>query len=566
MAEPAPAAEREARVVAAPLEPEERRRLLDRVEEIQESRASRRLRPHEVPKVLLAYQAAWHADPSRIRIAQKSRRIGFSWGCLAAEAVLEAGLNAAAGGMDQFYMGFNKDMAAEFIGDCAFFARAYQNVLRSTVFAAGQIDVRREVILIEDERRDLITYSVRLASGHRVEALSSNPHNWRGKQGHPRIDEAAFHGNLREVVKGALALLMWGGRVDIVSTHNGEDNEFNQLVKRVAAGQLPWSLHSVSFDRALQEGLFRRICLVRGVAWSPEAEAEYRAATYADYPNQEDAAEELDVQPKRGSGVYFPRAIIERAWQAGIAVVRWAQSAAFVLQDDRLTVARQWFADVVKPVLDAMPAEGRTALGQDFGRSGDLSVIVVLCELAPGRWRTGVHIELRNIPFDVQQLILFLVIEHLPYFFHGNIDARGNGQAHAEAAMQRFKPWRISCVMLSAGWYAEFFPLYKAAVEAVSIVLPMAEDVATDHRRVVLSGGRPTMDPGKDKGSDGGQRHGDSAVAYVLAWAATLADAQPAAGATVDPDPETFVPEAAADRALGIPMFVRRAVSMFGRR
>lgn len=531
----------EAVILPAELDGDTRRKLLEHVDEIQRGRAGGALAPADVPHILLPYQARWHADDSPIRICRKSRRIGFSWGALAAEAVLEAA--QVRGGMDQFYMGFNQQMAAEFIGDCAFFARAYQEALSAPVFMASAIDVRREIILIENERRDLITYSVRLASGRRIEALSSNPHNWRGKQGHARVDEAAFHDNLAEVVKGALAFKMWGGRVSIVSTHNGDDNEFNRLVKAVEAGKLPWSLHTVTFDDALREGFYRRVCLVRGITWTPEGQAAYRAEVYADYPNQEDADEELGVIPKRGSGTYFPRALIEKCWQPGIPVLRFNQPAAYVLDPARLEVVRAWLHDVVKPVIDAMPTDARTVFGQDFGRSGDLSVIWVLQHDGGTRWRTPFITELRNIPFDVQYLILCTIIDWLPHWFHGKLDSRGNGQAHAEAAMQQYGPERIECVMLSAPWYAAHFPLYKAAYEDGDIIVPCAEDIATDHRRIKLSAGRPAMDDGKDKGTDGGQRHGDSAVAGLLAWAATMTE-QEAYGYTPVPRDRSALSEA----------------------
>ena len=47
------------------------------------------------------------------------------------------------------------------------------------------------------------------------------------------------------------------------------------------------------------------------------------------------------------------------------------------------------------------------------------------------------------------------------------------------------------------------------------------------------------MDDKHDKGSDGGQRHGDTAVSGVLAWAATLEDGSPPAGSSSsEPEPE----------------------------
>lgn len=498
------------------LEGEERASALALVEQLQEGRASRRLRSEDVPHVLLSYQAAWHEDRAQVRIAEKSRRIGYSWGALAAEAALEA---ASATGMDQFYMGYNMRMAAEFIGDVAYFARFFGEVVSS-------IDVWRETEVVGDERRDITVYMVRFASGFKVEALSSNPHNWRSRQGHAIVDEAAFHKNLAEVIKGALAFKMWGGRVSIVSTHNGEDNPFAEYVREVRAGKLPWSLHRITFDDALRAGFYRRVCLVRGLDWSPEAEAKYRAEIYADYPSPDDAAEELDCIPKRGSGSYFSRLLIEHCQDASIPILRLTKPAEFVLDPGRLKATEEWIRDVLRPVLDSLP-KLRSVFGQDFGRDGDLSHQTILQEEHPGRWREAFLLELRRIPFDVQKMITLAVLDGLPLFHHAKFDARGNGQSHAEAALQVYGPSRVECVMLSAPWYAENFPRYRQAYEDRSIVVAKSEDLIADHRSVVLVNGQPKMSDARIKGSDGEYRHGDSAVSGVLAWAATRCEADP---------------------------------------
>jgi len=498
---------------STPLEGSERDRALELVEEIQEDRASRRLLPSQVPHVLLPYQARWHEDHTPVRFCVKSRRIGFSWGALAAESALEAALAKDAGGMDQHYMGYNQAMAAEYIGDCAFFARAYGA-------AIGAVDVWRDVVLVENERRDVLRYRIKFASGNRIEALSSNPYNWRGKQGHARIDEAAFHDRLREVVKGALAFRMWGGRVDVVSTHNGEANDFAEYERDLVAGKLGWGYHRITFDDALREGFFRRVCLVRGLPWSQAAEEAYRSDIRADYPDSEDAAEELDAVPKRGSGAYFTRLLIEQCWEEGIPVLRHARPAQFVLDERRAEKTREWIEEHLKPVIDSLPSDRATAYGQDFGRSGDLSVIWILVEEAAARWRTGFILELRNLPFDVQWQIALHILTNLPLLRNAKFDGRGNGQSHAEAALQALGPAFVECVMLSVGWYAEWFPKYRSAYENRSIVVPRSEDLVQDHRLIVLKDGRPGVSAAKVKGSDGKPRHGDTAVAGVLAWAA----------------------------------------------
>jgi hypothetical protein len=58
------------------------------------------------------------------------------------------------------------------------------------------------------------------------------------------IDEAAFHEQLGELIKAAMALLMWGGQVHIISTHNGADNPFNELIQDIRAKKRPYSLHT----------------------------------------------------------------------------------------------------------------------------------------------------------------------------------------------------------------------------------------------------------------------------------------------------------------------------------
>lgn len=515
--------------------PEERDEALELVDEIQRDRSGSKASLQGIPHILLPYQAAWHRDMATVRTCEKGRRIGFSWGAWAAEAALEA---ARTDGMSQYYMGYNQGMAAEFIGDCAFFAKAYQS-------ACSKIDVGLERVIIDNEKRDIVRYKIEFSSGHKIEALSSMPHNWRGRQGHARIDEAAFHQNLSEVVKGALAYRLWGGRISLGSTHDGEDNEFNLLIRDVRAGKLKWSLHKTDFDTALKQGLFKRICLVTGKTWSPEAEETFRADAYADYPDQDDADEELGCIPKRGSGAYFTRIVMEQCQVEGIPTLRFSQAADFVTNPRRKKITEDWLRDHVKPLIDAMPTDRRTVAGQDFGRSGDLSVIWPLQEDKGVAWRMPFLIELRNIPFDCQQIILHYVLDELPLFHHIKMDARGNGQQLAEATMQEFGEHKVECVMLSAGWYAEHFPRYRTAYEDRTIVIAQSEDIIADHRMVQLVNGSPRMSDKKNKGSDGKQRHGDTAVAGCLAWAATLDDTPAPAGATHEHDPDAYRPQSA---------------------
>jgi phage FluMu gp28-like protein len=179
--------------------------------------------------------------------------------------VLEA---ASSNGSDTFYIGYNKEMAEGYISDCADWAKAF-NIVSSGI---------REEVVVENEDRDIITYSIQFASGYKIEALSAKPRSIRSK-GKPRsrlrIDELAFHDEPKEVLKAAIAFKMWGGKIAIWSTHNGVNNEFNRLIQRIKKGELPtYSLHTYTFTDALKDGLYKRICYVLGEKYTLEKELE----------------------------------------------------------------------------------------------------------------------------------------------------------------------------------------------------------------------------------------------------------------------------------------------------
>lgn len=248
------------------------------------------LRPGDM---LLPYQAAvnrrLHAGVPLLAI-EKSRRIGLTWG-LAARAVLVAAARATAGGMNVWYMGYDQEMAREFIDVCALWARA---------FGLGAPEFGEEIV--SDGEKDIGALRIRFASGFKIVALPSVARALRGKQGLVILDEAAFHKDLGEVLKAALALLMWGGQVVVVSTHDGVDNPFNQLLDEIRSGQRRGETIRISFGDALADGLYDRIAAVsasrgRPIALGRDEWVEEIYATYGD-----DAAEELDCIPRSGSG------------------------------------------------------------------------------------------------------------------------------------------------------------------------------------------------------------------------------------------------------------------------
>lgn len=184
-------------------------------------------------------------------------------------------------------------MAQQYIKDVAFWAKAY---------ALAVSDFEESVI--EENGKSIFSYTIRFASGYKVTALSSRPANLRSKKGRLRVDEAAFHEDLPELIKAALAIVMWGGNVAIWSTHDGEENDFNQLIEEVKRGDRHFSHHRITLQDALNDGLYERICLVQGITPTADGKEAWVRELYSDYGSA--ASEELDCIPaaKKGDLVY----------------------------------------------------------------------------------------------------------------------------------------------------------------------------------------------------------------------------------------------------------------------
>jgi predicted phage terminase large subunit-like protein len=188
-------------------------------------------------------------------------------------------------------------MSEGFILDCASWAEIVGALIVSVDSPHGQVES-----FIDPE--GILGFRLRFATGHQIVALSSKPTNLRGKQGRFVIDEAAFHPDVPAILKAANAALIWGGSVAIISTHDGEDNEFNQVVKASRSGELPYSLHTITFKDAIAQGLYKRICETSNKPWSLESELDWEEEIRKLYGVA--CSEELDVIPaKIGKGLVF---------------------------------------------------------------------------------------------------------------------------------------------------------------------------------------------------------------------------------------------------------------------
>lgn len=480
---------------------------------------------------LLRYQAEWVADRSPLKIAPKGRRVGLTW-AEAADDVLDA--IAEVDSANTFYISAAQDMAREYIEAVAMWARAFDaaaSEVAESVFDDGS-DVA------DPAKRFIKTFEVNFPkTGRRIVALSSRPTNLRGKQGNIVIDEAAFAPDLAGLIKAAMAMLLWGNRVKIISTHNGVENPFNLLIEEIRQGKRPGSVHDIPFKRAIADGLYRRVCLRTGKTWSQAAEDAWVAQAYAFYG--QDAEEELDAIPAKSGGKYLSLALLaermtvkpdDPRWP--IVRGEWKDDFAYQPEDVRTWAIKGWIQEQLQPILKRLNPLRRHAFGLDFARVADLSCLVVEEEDEALVRRPVLQLELRNCPFTSQDQIYWHAIDALPRFRGGVADAGGNGAATAEKLAQRYGTEMVEQLKLSQAWYALEMPKFRASLQDATLVdLPRDEQTQGDLRAIEVIKGIPlvphvnTMSAAaKAQAAEGGaklRRHGDAAIAYALcdyAW------------------------------------------------
>lgn len=470
--------------------------------------------------ILLPYQSKWNQETAKLAVMEKGRRTGISWSEAAEDARLAA-KKAEDGGMDVWYVSYNLEMTEQFVKDAAFWAKIY-------CLAASDIEEGEEVFKDGKEEKAVKMFRINFASGFRVTGLVSHPRVIRSKQGKVVIDEAGFVDDLDALLEAALALVIWGAVVRIISTHNGEDNEFNQLIEDIRGGKFPGAVvHRVPFREAVAQGLFKRICRKLGQEWSEEAEQQFLNETYALYGDKAD--QELDCIPAKSGGAYLIRTVIEACMDPIIPVLRWAPPVAgFVDWDDdqRYREMRDWCEGKLFPVLNRLPGNP-SWFGEDFGRTIDLTVIWPLQEAPDLRYSTPFVLELRDCPFTQQEQTLFFLGDRLPRLSGGALDANGNGSFLAERARQHWSPDIIEQSFLRDAWCLESWPRTKSLLEDKSIDIPKDDLILDDFRAVKKVRGVPRVPRHeRTKHKDGGKRHGDAAVAAALAvWAANTFEA-----------------------------------------
>lgn len=223
-----------------------------------------RLIPDNPDALFLPYQGRWIADTSRLKLMEKSRQIGLSWSTAYAATERRARQGAR---LDEWVSSRDDLQARLFIEDCKHFAQALD---------AAAVDLG-EVVLDPDKKQTALV--LQFANGRRIHSLSSNPDGQAGKRGGRILDEFALHPDPRKLWTITYPGITWGGQLEVISTHRGSQNFFNQLVREIREHGNPKkiSLHRVTLQDALDQGFLYKL------QQALPADAEQQAMDEAEY-------------------------------------------------------------------------------------------------------------------------------------------------------------------------------------------------------------------------------------------------------------------------------------------
>ena len=173
-------------------------------------------------------------------------------------------------------------------------------------------------------------------------------------------------------------------------------------------------MHHITIQDALDEGLYKRICLRKNEEWSIDKENAWLEKLIDDYG--EGAAEELFCIPSRGGSKYFSRSLVEACMSKEVPILKLELKQDFILQEEviRREFIEAWLDTYLLPILKTSP-DRPSYIGQDFARSGDLTVSAVATESEFNNRKLDslFFLEMRNVPFRHQFEIDCFIIRSL---------------------------------------------------------------------------------------------------------------------------------------------------------
>jgi len=386
------------------------------------------------------YQLAWIRDESDMKLAEKSRRIGWTY----ATSYRRVTKALRVPGLDCWVSTRDLSTAKEFVRDCARWCRL------AKVVAKG-LDWGDNVEVVGPINAQVIEFPNR----SRIYVLTSNPDALAGKGGDVVLDEFALHKDQLLLWQVALPTAsVWGYQVEVISTHRGKSTVFNQFcVDAKARNKMGWNFYSVNIVQACEQGLIDRINAETAKRGRPAMTAEDFIATQRSRCKTEE---------------------------------QWLQEFMCTPQDDAgslLTYELLTNCEMPWDELRAGADSGHPCyIGMDIGRKHDLSVITLLDEAGNMLFTRKVKI-LERCPFHAQlDALTAMIEEHNPR--RVCIDSTGIGAMLAEEAQRRHGEFLVEAVPFTAPVKEELAMTMLRTFQDRAIRIPDDYDIREDLHKV----------------------------------------------------------------------------------
>jgi phage FluMu gp28-like protein len=388
--------------------------------------------------IFLPYQSRWITDTSRLKLMEKGRQIGLSWSTAYASVSRIALVSAK---RDQWVTSRDEIQARLFLEDCKLWA--------------GNLDLAAadlgEVALDPEGKQS--AHVLRFASGKSIYSMSSNPNAQAGKRGGRILDEFALHPNPRLLWSIAFPGITWGGSMEVISTHRGSHNYFNQLVREVRENGNPkrLSLHRVTLADALDDGFLWKLqqSLPDDDERQEMTEAEYFDWVKRSCADEESFLQEYMCQPADDDAAFLEYDLIAAAEYASAA-------------DWETIEGKELYA------------------GLDIGRKRDLTVLWIVERLGDVLYTRAV-IALRNMRKSDQEAILW---PWLARCRRTCIDATGLGIGWADDAQDKFGEHAVEAVTFTPAVKEALAYPVRSRMEDRRLRIPHAPPIRADLRSV----------------------------------------------------------------------------------
>jgi phage FluMu gp28-like protein len=425
--------------------------------------------------LLLPYQAKWVKDESRLKLMEKSRQIGMTW-ATAYRLVSTTSLRTAK--FDDWVSSRDDLQARLLIQDCKNFAELLS-------IAADDLGER----VVDKEKNS--AYVLRYANGHQTHSLSSNPDAQAGKRGRRILDEFALHPDPRKLWSIAYPGITWGGSMELISTHRGSANFFNELVQEIKHRGNPKkiSLHTVRLDDALADGfLYKLQCkLPPEDARQAMDEGDYFNFIKAGCADPESFEQEFRCNPADDATAFLSYDLIA--------------SCEYPLNE-------RWERTIEE--LAALPHD--LFMGVDIGRKNDLTVFWIIARESDVRFTRHI-VTLRNTPYSEQRAMLYDLLS-LPNMRRAAMDDTGIGNQLAEEAHQKFQ-WKVEPYTFTLQSKADIAYPLRFAFEGRNIRIPNTPLIRS-HLRAIRKE-QTTGDKVKFSADSSPEGHADMFWALALA-------------------------------------------------